>query len=235
MDRPHPSTDGRDLSTTPGFIVAHPPSPDRTLSTALGSAVHAPPSIHGPRGHYNAGSDGPGGASPFINLYPDSADDPGFSGAWSGLETGVGSSGIDGSGSLTFVHPLAGLNPGLGGSRFRKSIQLKPRSGSMSVHGLLFGFNWGACGSTTSGPYNNSKSSGSDRVASEDVVGEGLDGSINGLGLAVDDAGFGAGACTTFVDPCLVPSGAELDDACAPDNAGFGTGACTSVSSYNHS
>ena len=96
----------------------------------------------------------------------------------------------------------------------------------MSVHGLFFGFNSGACDPTTSSrSYNHSRYSESDRVSSEDAVDDGLDGSINGVGLSVDDAGFGAGACTTFVDPWSGPCGAELDDACAPDNVGSGTGA----------
>jgi hypothetical protein len=38
-------------------------------------------------------------------------------------------------------------------------------------------------------------------------------------GLTVDDAGFGAGACTTLVDPGSYPGGAELDDACASDDS----------------
>jgi hypothetical protein len=63
------------------------------------------------------------------------------------------------------------------------------------------------------------RSSESDRVGPEDAVDDGLDGSINGLGLVVDNAGFGAGACTTFVDPWSGPSGAELDDACASDDS----------------
>jgi hypothetical protein len=51
----------------------------------------------------------------------------------------------------------------------------------------------------------------SDRA--EDAVGNDseLDGSINGFGLAVDDAGFGAGSCTTFVDPWSGPVGTELN------------------------
>jgi hypothetical protein len=48
---------------------------------------------------------------------------------------------------------------------------------------------------------------------------DGLDGSINGSGLAVDDAGFGAGACTTSVDPWSGPGGAELDDTYASDES----------------
>jgi hypothetical protein len=86
---------------------------------------------------------------------------------------------------------------------------LKSGSGSRSVHGLFFGFGWG----------NHLRSSESDRVGPEDAVDDGLDGSINGLGLVVDNAGFGAGACTTFVDPWSGPSGAELDDACASDDS----------------
>jgi hypothetical protein len=35
----------------------------------------------------------------------------------------------------------------------------------------------------------------------DSVDGEQLDGSVNASGLAADDAGFGAGGCTTFVDP----------------------------------
>jgi hypothetical protein len=34
-----------------------------------------------------------------------------------------------------------------------------------------------------------------------DAVDDGLDGSINGSGFAVDDAGFGPGDSTAFVDP----------------------------------
>jgi hypothetical protein len=60
----------------------------------------------------DAWSDGPGGATPFINSYPDSVNDPGFGGAWSRLDTGDGSSGIDGSGCLTSVHPSAGPDGG---------------------------------------------------------------------------------------------------------------------------
>ena len=48
----------------------------------------------------DAGPDGPGppgGTSQFINSYPDSVNNPGLGGAWSGLDTGDGSSGIDGS------------------------------------------------------------------------------------------------------------------------------------------
>ncbi|KAF8502751.1 hypothetical protein F5888DRAFT_1631844 [Russula emetica] len=42
------------------------------------------------------------------------------------------------------------------------------------------------------------------------------------IGLTVDDAGFGAGPCSTFVDPGSDPGGAELDDACASgDSMGF--------------
>jgi hypothetical protein len=37
--------------------------------------------------------------------------------------------------------------------------------------------------------------------------------------LTVDDAGFGAGAYTTLVDPGSDPGGAELDDVCATDNS----------------
>ena len=48
---------------------------------------------------------------------------PGLGGAWSGLDTGDGSSGIDGSGCETSVHPPTGLDPGLGGSRFIKFIR----------------------------------------------------------------------------------------------------------------
>jgi hypothetical protein len=47
----------------------------------------------------------------------------------------------------------------------------------------------------------------------------GLDGSLNGFGLAVDNAGFSVGACTTLVDPGSYPGGAELDDACASDDS----------------
>jgi hypothetical protein len=49
---------------------------------------------------------------------------------------------------------------------------------------------------------------------------DGLDGSNSGFGLAVDDAGFGAGACTTFVDvdPCSSPGGPKLNDVCTPDD-----------------
>jgi hypothetical protein len=105
---------------------------------------------------------------------------------------------------------------------------LKSGSGSGSVHGLFFGFGWGKCAPTTSSSlYNHSRSSESSRLASGYDVDDGLDGSINGLGLAFGNAGFGAGACTTFVDPWSGPSGAELDDACASDNAGSDTGACT--------
>ena len=60
----------------------------------------------------DAGPDGPGDASQSINSCPDSVSDPGFGGAWSGLDTGDGSSGIDGSGCSRFVHPSAGANCG---------------------------------------------------------------------------------------------------------------------------
>ena len=173
-----------------------------------------------------AWSDGPGGESPFINSFPVSVNDPGFGGTWSGLDTGDGSSGIGDSGRVTSVHPSAGLGPGFGSTRFQKLFhQLSSGhggSGSGSVQGLFFEFVWDACAITSesSGLYSLSKSSGSDRVASEDAVDDGFDDFVNVLGWAVDDAGFDA----------------ELEEACAAsDNAGFGTGACTSSSSYNHS
>ena len=43
--------------------------------------------------------------------------------------------------------------------------------------------------------------------------------STDGFGLAVDKAGFGAGACTTFIDPRSGLGGAELDNACASDDS----------------
>ena len=62
----------------------------------------------------------------------------------------------------------------------------------------------------------------SDRLVSEDADDDGLDGSINGLGLAADDAGFDADSCATFVDPWSGRGRAELDDACASDNSESG-------------
>ena len=90
-------------------------------------------------------------------------------------------------------------------------------------------FGWcGYAPSFSSSSYIHSRSlSESDRVASEDADDDGLDGSTNGLGLADDDGGFGAGSCTSFFDPWSSPGGAELDDACASDNARSGTSACT--------
>lgn len=52
--------------------------------------------------------DGPGGVSPFISSYPESVNDAGLGGGLSGLDTSDGSSGIEGSGCLTSVHPSAG-------------------------------------------------------------------------------------------------------------------------------
>jgi hypothetical protein len=49
------------------------------------------------------------------------------------------------------------------------------------------------------------------RPCLDDIDDEQLDGSIDGSGLVVDDAGFGAGGCTTFVDPGSDPDSAELD------------------------
>jgi hypothetical protein len=51
----------------------------------------------------------------------------------------------------------------------------------------------------------------------EDPADAGLHGCIIGSGSAVDGAGSGPCACTTFVDPWSGPGGAELDDACASD------------------
>ena len=46
------------------------------------------------------------------------------------------------------------------------------------------------------------------------------DDSINKSGVAADDARFGAGGCTTFIDPWSVPDdGAVLDGACMPDES----------------
>jgi hypothetical protein len=60
----------------------------------------------------DAGPDGPGGASTFIGSYPGSGKDPVLGGAWSGLDTSDGSSGIDGSGCVRSVHPSAGSDSG---------------------------------------------------------------------------------------------------------------------------
>ena len=48
---------------------------------------------------------------------------------------------------------------------------------------------------------------------------EQLDDSINGSGLAVEAAGFGAGDCMTFVEPCSGPDGTELDDKVESDDS----------------
>jgi hypothetical protein len=51
----------------------------------------------------------------------------------------------------------------------------------------------------------------------EGAIDDGLDDSLNGLGLPADDAGFGTGSCTKFVHPWSSPGGGELDDTCASD------------------
>jgi hypothetical protein len=51
---------------------------------------------------------------------------------------------------------------------------------------------------------NTSSHAALNRSSNEPEIGavdDGLDGSINGPALAVDDAGFGSGTCTTSVDP----------------------------------
>jgi hypothetical protein len=68
------------------------------------------------------------------------------------------------------------------------------------------------------------------RSSHKPCIGPAADGpedSINGLGSAIDGAEFGAGACTTFVDPWSVPGGVELDDASMSDKSRIGTGTCT--------
>ena len=164
MDTPHPSADGRDLSTTLGLIEAQPSSHGRTQSSAMVSAAHAPSSIHGPREIVDdVGPDGPGGATPFIDSCPDSVDDPGLVGAWSGLDTGDGSFGIDGSGCLRSVHPSAGLDGGKFGdgrvadddSGFAERSPWTPNSSSNSspksstrLSNIVIAF-WGMCTTST--------------------------------------------------------------------------------------
>jgi hypothetical protein len=80
--------------------------------------------------------------------------------------------------------------------------------------GLFFGF---GCGPGASAPVNPWSKPGSYPV-NEDDVDDGRDGSINGFRWAVDDAGFGVGACTTLVDSWSGPGGAGLDDA-EPDDS----------------
>src|ERR1700755_3069582 len=64
----------------------------------------------------------------------------------------------------------------------------------------------------------------------------GPDGSINGSRLVVNDAGFCAGACTTFLDPSSGPGDAELGGACAPDDStGFSVFVRTFVNSFSSS
>jgi hypothetical protein len=142
MESPRPSTDGRDLSTTLGLIEAHPSSHGRTLSTILGSAVHGPgwTLADGSSGidgsgcstsvDPSAGTDGceldggraaddsSGFAKKWLSGLPKSLSHnssnplPRLGGAWSRLDTGNGSSGIDGSGFSTSVDPPAGPEGG---------------------------------------------------------------------------------------------------------------------------
>jgi hypothetical protein len=81
-----------------------------------------------------------------------------------------------------------------------------------SFDGLFFGF---GCGPGASAPVNPWSKSGL-------YVDDGRGDSINGFGSAVDDAGFPAGACTTFVDAWTDPGGAVLGDSCTSDDSGTG-------------
>jgi hypothetical protein len=60
----------------------------------------------------DAGLDGPGESSHLINSCPDSVDDPAFGSARSGLDTGDGAAGIDGSGRSKSVHARSGPDGG---------------------------------------------------------------------------------------------------------------------------
>jgi hypothetical protein len=142
-----------------------------------------------------------------------------------------------------WVWPNSVCDAGLGGCN-----KLMSDSGSVDSPGFGFGnFGSGACAPVNPGsePYSDdagmssgtscnppspsydwdhqssdldSASESPNTPFAEDAVDIGLDGSINRPGLAVDGAGFGAGACTTFVDPRSGP-GAEFNDACASDKS----------------
>ncbi|KAI0271904.1 hypothetical protein BGY98DRAFT_1004831 [Russula aff. rugulosa BPL654] len=73
-----------------------------------------------------------------------------------------------------------------------------------------------ACASDDSTGLSHAPRSSSISVS---VPSDRVNGSINGSGLVGDDAGFGTGASTSFIDPWSGTGGAELDNACASDDS----------------